>query len=397
MSMTSGVLRCPFASAVLDSRLVRRCPRFRPAEVTFELTAQGGFSSGSTTMTGPSCGYLGMQPNSFDLGFVSGCTHPDGPPSVATVEVVGRSTTLAVAPSRSDGDARIAVVIATRNRRDELRQTLDRLLGYAGARELVVVDNASDDGTADLVRRRHPDVRLMRLEENAGAHGRSVGVAVLDTMYVAFSDDDSWWAPGALRRAADVLDAHPRLGLIAGRIIVEPEGRVDPTCVEMATSPLEAAPDLPGPSVLGFLACGAVVRRQAFVECGGFHARFGTGGEEELLAIDLAEAGWGLAYLDDVVAHHRPSRCRDAAERRRRLARNRVLVGWLRRPLGLAVRRTLAALRSTEIAQLPRLLPGALAAAPWLLRERRRVGSSVEAGLRRLEDGRGCRAGVGDA
>jgi N-acetylglucosaminyl-diphospho-decaprenol L-rhamnosyltransferase len=167
--------------------------------------------------------------------------------------------------------------------------------------------------------------------------------------------------------------------------------------VEMATSPLEAAPDLPGPSVLGFLACGAVVRRQAFVECGGFHARFGTGGEEELLAIDLAEAGWGLAYLDNVVAHHRPSRCRDVAERRRRLARNHVLVGWLRRPLGLAVRRTLDALRSTEIAQLPRLLPGALAAVPWLLRERRRVGNPVEAGLRRLEDGRGCRAGVGDA
>jgi hypothetical protein len=52
-------------------------------------------------------------------------------------------------------------------------------------------------------------------------------------------------------------------------------------------------PDLPGPPVLGFIACGGIVRRAAFLEVGGFNSRLGVGGEEELLAVDLTARGWG--------------------------------------------------------------------------------------------------------
>ena len=41
--------------------------------------------------------------------------------------------------------------------------------------------------------------------------------------------------------------------------------------------------------MLGFLACGAVARRSAVLACGGFHERYGFGGEEQLLAIDMVE------------------------------------------------------------------------------------------------------------
>ena len=61
------------------------------------------------------------------------------------------------------------------------------------------------------------------------------------------------------------------------------------------SSPLPAAVDLPGPRILGFVACGAVVRRAAFREAGGFDAVVHFAGEEERVAIDLAAAGWGLA------------------------------------------------------------------------------------------------------
>ncbi len=65
----------------------------------------------------------------------------------------------------------------------------------------------------------------------------------------------------------------------------------------MEHSPLPVEPDLPGPPVLGFLACAAIVRRKAYLEVGGFDPRMMIGGEEELLAADLASAGWGLAYV----------------------------------------------------------------------------------------------------
>src|SRR4051794_32357037 len=206
-------------------------------------------------------------------------------------------------------DLRISVVIATRDRRVHLGRTLDRLQSLPESPSIVLVDHGSSDGTAEYVRRAHPEVRLIALGENLGAAARTLGVAEARSPYVAFSDDDSWWAPGALACASDRFDAHRRLGLLAARVLVGPGETIDPSCAMMAASPLPTRADLPGPSVLGFLACGAVVRRSAFLEAGGFEARFGVGGEEELLAMDLAAAGWGLAYCKDVVAHHHPTSC----------------------------------------------------------------------------------------
>ena len=262
---------------------------------------------------------------------------------------------------------------------------MTRLLALGERPRIVVVDNGSTDGTAELVRDRHPDVEVVGLRRNLGAAARTVGARLVDCPYVAFSDDDSWWAPGALGRAVELLDRHPRLAVLAARVLVGPGGRLDPVCREMAASPLPAAADLPGPPVLGFIACGTVVRRAAFLEVGGFDARLGVGGEEELLAIDLAARGWGLAYVDEVVAHHHPSPSRDPAGRRRVLVRNALWSAWLRRPLGGAARRT------AHLAALALHQPGAwsgmllaMGGLPWVLRERRPVPRDLEAAIRRL-------------
>src|SRR4051812_28359353 len=106
------------------------------------------------------------------------------------------------------------VVIATRNRADALCRTLQRLTALPDRpAAVVVVDNASDDGTAAVVADRFPSVRVLRRPRNEGAVARNHGVAAAPTPYVAFSDDDSWWAPGALSRAQTVLQHHPRLAL----------------------------------------------------------------------------------------------------------------------------------------------------------------------------------------
>ncbi len=216
-------------------------------------------------------------------------------------------------------EPRVSVVIVTHNRLLELLTTLDHLHALPEKPKVVVVDNASSDGTVDTVSRRYPNVEVIHLGENLGAAGRNVGVERVNTPYVAFNDDDSWWAPGSLSRAAALLDAYPRMALLAARILVGPEQREDPICAEMAISPLPAEPDLPGSPVLGFLACAAVVRRSAYLEVGGFDPRMRIGGEEELLAADLASAGWGLAYVEGMTAYHHPSTVRDARARRRAL------------------------------------------------------------------------------
>ncbi len=161
----------------------------------------------------------------------------------------------------------VTCVVASRNRRADLLASLPR-----HEAPVVLVDNASTDGTVEAVRAAHPDVTVVPLPRNAGALARTLGAARAGTPFVAFTDDDSWWAPGDLARAAEIMRAHPRLGLLAARILVGEADELDPVCAEMADSPLGTAADLPGPSLLGFVACAALVRTEAFAAVGGFDA-----------------------------------------------------------------------------------------------------------------------------
>jgi GT2 family glycosyltransferase len=284
-------------------------------------------------------------------------------------------------------DPRVAVVVITHQRSEELVRALERLAALPERPHVVVVDNGSTDGTADAVRTRFPDVELVASPENLGAIGRNVGVGRLETPYVAFCDDDTWWEPGSLRRAADVLDAHPRLAVVTARILVEPGGREDPIVPELRDSPVPGADWLPGPALGSFLAGASVVRRDAFEEAGGFSERLWLGGEEELMAGDLAAAGWELCYLPALTVHHQASTVRETQRRRRDGIRNTLWTTWLRRPLRPALRRTLHLLRTVprDRVSLQGLL-AALRGLPWVLRERRVLPPHAEARFAALDE-----------
>jgi GT2 family glycosyltransferase len=283
-------------------------------------------------------------------------------------------------------DPRVAVVMITWNRRDEVLRSLGHLTALPERPRVVVVDNGSTDGTAEAVRERYPGVEVLPAGGNVGAAARTLGVRHVSTPYVALSDDDTWWEPGALARAADLFDAHPRLGVLTGRVLVGPENEEDPICRVLEESPLPVEPGMPGPPLLGFLAGASVVRRSAFLEAGGFEPRFFIGGEEELLAADLAARGWWLCFVKDVVTHHHPSDRREAHRRRWHVLRNALWCTWLRRPLSSAVRKTLWLAR-TEPWDRASLVAfaSALAGLPWVLHRRRVLPERVERGLRLLD------------
>jgi glycosyltransferase involved in cell wall biosynthesis len=289
--------------------------------------------------------------------------------------------------------SRTTVVIATRDRAGELARTLNELLSLRPRPPIIVLDNASQDDTAERVHALRNDVagvRLIQLPRDAGAAARNIGVAVAATPYVAFSDDDSWWAPDALPIAEKVLDSHPEVGLLAATTLVGPEERPDPVTRLLAGSPLGHRSGLPGPSVLGFLACAAVVRKRAYLEAGGFNRVLHFGAEEKLLAFDLAARGWELCYVAELRAHHHPSTARPANAYRRHLeARNNALIVWMRRPF----RHCAAAAAGLVLGVVldPGSLPavaGAFRRLPRALAQRQLLPPEVERQIRVLKRGR---------
>jgi hypothetical protein len=143
------------------------------------------------------------------------------------------------------GDPRTTIVIITHNRCPELLSTLNRITALPEAPAIIVVDNASADGTGPALRQRHPAVRLISLDTNRGAVARNIGVAAARTPYVAFCDDDVWWDPGLsgpgltsstlrlpnissvqLKRHVGIRGGHRRVGLggvcPGGRLVLDP-------------------------------------------------------------------------------------------------------------------------------------------------------------------------------
>jgi GT2 family glycosyltransferase len=277
----------------------------------------------------------------------------------------------------------------THNRRTELARTLDLLAGLPEKPAVIVVDNGSSDGSAAYVRWRHPGVLLIAARRNLGAVGRNLALRQVTTPYVAFCDDDTWWEPGSLTLAADVLDAHPDVAAVTARIVVEPSGEDDPIVTELAHSPITGRPGLPGPALLSIMAGASVLRADAFRAAGGFSPRLWLGGEEELLCTDLVTAGYWLCYLPEATVHHQASQARDASLRRLLGIRNTLWFTWLRRPAGPALRRTaeLAGTVPRDAVSAAAFL-AAFRGLPWVLRERRPVPPEVEAGIKLLAEPR---------
>ncbi|WP_345347637.1 glycosyltransferase family A protein [Rhodococcus olei] len=233
---------------------------------------------------------------------------------------------------------RTTVVVSTRNRPAVLLHTLREMRRLRPSPPIIVVDMASSDATAQVVRAVNdfgsggPVIEWTGLEHNRGAVARNLGVECASTPFVAFCDDNTWWQADSLAHGEHLFDLHPSVGVLAARTVMFPGGGTDPVCERMSNSPLGRQPGLPGPSVLGFLVSSVLVRRTAFLAAGGFNDVLRFPGEEEMLALDLYRHGWDLCYVPDLVAFHLQSRV--GAARRRREVRNRILTALMRRSAG---------------------------------------------------------------
>ena len=275
-----------------------------------------------------------------------------------------------------------AAVVMTRDRREPLLRALAELRSGSPGVPVIVVDNGSGDGTPAAVASRFPEVRVIGLGENRGATARNVGVAAARTPSSSSATTTRggppahWTGPPPLDGARDSPSS--RRTSSSARRTGRPDVRRHGSVARCRPSPARR-----GRSILGFIACGAVVRRARSWRSAGSPLLFFLG-EETVLAQDLAAAGWHLCYVADVVAHHHPGSAGNRSGRARLQARNALLSSWLRRPLPGAAADTLAALRGARDPDVRGALWDAVRRSRAVLAARRVLPAEVEAEVRLL-------------
>lgn len=124
----------------------------------------------------------------------------------------------------------VDIIIVSYNTRDLLRACLDSARAHASGARAIVVDNASTDGSPEMVATEFPEVTLLRSAENLGFGGaNNLGIAAGDAPLLLFLNSDAALTPGALERLVTALEAAPEV-VMAGPRLVYPDGRFQRSC-----------------------------------------------------------------------------------------------------------------------------------------------------------------------
>jgi glycosyltransferase involved in cell wall biosynthesis len=220
---------------------------------------------------------------------------------------------------------KISVVIATKNRKDELHRAISSVVRQTEPAEIVVLDDGSTDGTSDMVRSKFPNVRLDRTEGSLGYVVQRNRGAVLCSGDVIFSiDDDAEFSSTRIIEQTVAGFCHPRIAAIAIPY-VEPCN---------SGNRFQNAPNVDAIWVTdAFRGTSYAVRRQIFIGLGGFRDQIVHQGEEMDFCVRLLNLGFVVRLgIGDAILHH------EAPHRDRRRMdffgrRNDILFAWQNVPM----------------------------------------------------------------
>jgi GT2 family glycosyltransferase len=222
----------------------------------------------------------------------------------------------------------LSVSIVNTGSRELLLACLASLVGTAA--EIVVLDNASEDGSVAAVRERFPDVRVIAQRQRAGfGANHNTVVRATSGRYVYVLNEDTTADDWGFEALTAYLDAHPRVAALGPRLVY-PDGRVQDSAWRFPT-PLVSMLSLATLGRLGVtqsrgdapravdwvMGAAVLLRRQALEEVGLFDEGFFLYSEEVDLQVRLRRAGWEVHYFPEAkVVHHESQFSADIPERR---------------------------------------------------------------------------------
>jgi len=222
-----------------------------------------------------------------------------------------------------------SVIMLSFNTRKLLRKSLSSLITSAADTdaEIIVVDNASHDGSADMVAAEFPQVRLIRAPHNLGfAGGNNLGREAAQGEFLVLVNSDAFIEPGALKLGLQRMRNNPRVGLAGGLLVgrdqrPEPSARRFPSPLNDLLSLSGFAARYPHSRFFGRFdrtwanphdaarvdwvpGAFCIIRRSALEQTGFFDERFFLYYEEVDLCRRLRKAGWSVWYWPDLKAVH---------------------------------------------------------------------------------------------
>ena len=229
---------------------------------------------------------------------------------------------------------KVSVIIPTRNRCALLPRAIESARRAGSSVEIVVVDDASEDGTPEVCRVVN-DIRYLRARHRLGIGGaRNVGLIASTSEYITFLDDDDARLPGSIDAQVESLEAQPRAGMIYGKVLYGDEG-----CNPKGGSYPERCPqgDLFWQLMSwNFIPCPTVVFRRACLLRVGLLDEAAQGIDDWDLWIRIAEFYPVLATEQAVAIWRQPTPTSGQfsfrAERLHRRARHMHRDKWLRLP-----------------------------------------------------------------
>lgn len=213
---------------------------------------------------------------------------------------------------------KLSIILVSWNTRQLLADCLDSVYAYPpnDSFEVLVVDNASGDGSAAMVRERFPQARLIESEKNVGfAQGNNLAVPLCSGEYVLLLNPDTVVKPQALDALVQFMDAHSEAGA-AGSRLLNPDETLQPSCHPAPTLARELwrlfhldriRPfgayhmhrwDMNQPREVDVIQGASFIVRKAILDKIGFlDGRYFMYSEEVDLCYRLQKAGWKLYYV----------------------------------------------------------------------------------------------------
>jgi GT2 family glycosyltransferase len=221
------------------------------------------------------------------------------------------------------GESNVSVIILIHNNRQIIGRCLESLLMHCGSylREVIVVDNASQDGGAEFVKLNFPQVRLLKNPVNGCSSGRNLGVKASSGQFLAFVDSDQWFTGGfCFEEALSILTAHPDIGAVgwaAGWLELE-RGQIHGSTADYYPRRGVSA----GAALRGFrtdityLGTGGLfLSRSVFDAAGGLDPAYDpTCFEDTDLSFSIKKLGYQLAYRDLSCIRHESHQTTTASE-----------------------------------------------------------------------------------